>query len=392
MEKNGKKFSAYAFTAVFLAAVVLPGFLSIRNLISAYISDTVINNEWIAEMGGKFETDIASSFFGKSVFIDMNGAVRNLLGQREMNGVVKLDNGWLLTEMEACPEEDLRRYAENTAAFDAYLKEKGIPLVFVPTPYTAGKYDPELPAGAEDHGNENVDRFLALLDAAGVETLDLRERMREDGRDHYSMMYKTDHHWTTEAGFYVYGVLEKLIREKTGCDVDERISDIGQYDVTVYKQWHLGSRGQRTGRFFGGIDDFTLILPGFETRIQAPDGKIGTMPELIMNLNPLRDRDLTSRYTYDTVLGNGAYLGHYSDPESRNDVKILILGDSFAKAVNPYLIMGFRDVYCIYNDASYSVTPDLIGSYDPDIVIMLYYPEKLIPESPAFSFESFLPQ
>ncbi len=385
----GKKRSACAFITIFLAVVVLPGLFSARKLLNFYINDESDYNEWTAELGTKFETDIAGSFFLKSTFIDLNGAVRKVLGQREMNGVVKLDNGYLLTTMAPCPEEDLQRYAENTAAFNDYLKERGIPLVYASTPYTSGKFDPKLPSGVDDYGNANVDRFLELLEESGVETLDFRKKMKDDGWDHYSMMYRTDHHWTTEAGFYTYGVLEDMIREKTGCEVDPRISDIGQYEVTVYEKWHLGSRGQRTGRYFGGIDDFTLILPKFETRIQAPDGKTGTMPELMMSLKPLRKKDLSSRYTYDTVLGNGAYLGDYKNPQSLNDVKILILGDSFAKAVTPYLIMGFAEVSCVYNDASYSVTPSLIGSYDPDIVIMLYYPEKLIPESPAFSFESF---
>ena len=52
--------------------------------------------------------------------------------------------------------------------------------------------------------------------------------MHEDGIDQYDMMYRTDHHWTTEAGFYAYGILEGYIVEKTGCNVDARVSDINK--------------------------------------------------------------------------------------------------------------------------------------------------------------------
>ena len=75
------------------------------------------------------------------------------------------------------------------------------------------------------------------------------------------MMYKTDHHWTTRAGFYAYCKLEDYLTQIFQCDVDSRIGDINNYNIEVYEKWHLGSNGQRTGIYFAGIDDFELIVP-----------------------------------------------------------------------------------------------------------------------------------
>lgn len=38
----------------------------------------------------------------------------------------------------------------------------------------------------------------------GIETMDLRFLMHGDGIDPYNMFYRTDYHYTTEAGFYTF--------------------------------------------------------------------------------------------------------------------------------------------------------------------------------------------
>jgi hypothetical protein len=210
--------------------------------------------------------------------------------------------------------------------------------------------------------------------------------MYEDGIDHYDMMYKTDHHWNTEAGFYAYGILEDYIVSKTGCKVDERISNIDNYTVTKYKNWHLGSRGQRTGRYFAGIDDFDLIIPNFETQIQNNAGDVGNMQDIIINMEPLSKKEYTSRYTYDLVLENS--LGHCININSENDIKILIVSDSFSKAVNPFLIMGFSEIQYVYDRDVSSINPNYIEEYNPDIVILLYYADNAMGNG-AYTFDGF---
>ena len=382
-----KKQSIYViFTAVFLIMVFGLGILSFAGLMNYYINDEIVNNEWIGKLGNKFETDISSTFFKKFSFVHLNGAVRKFFGQQEMNGVVKLNNGYLTEILDRCPDDSIRDYDNRTEEFYHYLKDRGTALLYVSPPSTVSKFDPELPVGVEDYSNDNIDRMIRALKEAGIDTIDIRETMAADGIDHFSMMYKTDHHWTTEAGFYAYRLLEDYIAEKTGCEIDPRIADIDNYTVKKYDRWHLGSRGQRTGIYYAGIDDFVLIDPEFEIKVVDPYGVSGTIHDYFFITEYLEERDLTSRYTYDSVLGGPNYLGHYKNPESRNDVKIMMLTDSFAKAVNPYLIMGFSEVNTFYNGSVSNITPELIEAYDPDVVIMLYYPRYINQNSGSFDF------
>lgn len=381
------KIRNYAYIAVFLVIIIGLGFLSYRKLTKFYINQEKDYNEWTPDLGSKFETDIASTFFNKFGFVNLNGAVCNALNQPCMNGVVKLNNGYLLTTLPYSSDEVLRTYADSTIRFDEYLKNRGTVLVYANTPYTSSKYDPQLPMGINDYGNDNCDRFLQMLKDTGVDTIDFRETIHDDGIDQYSMMYKTDHHWTTKAGLYAYGVLEDYIVDRTGCDVDERISDIQNYTVTTYKKWHLGSRGQRTGIYYAGIDDFDLIIPNFDTSIQNGAGTVGNMQDVMINMEPLTNKDYTSRYTYDSVLGGS--LGHFTNLDCKNDIKVLIITDSFGKAVAPYLAMGFAQIDYVYDADVSGVTPEFIESIDPDVVIMMYYPEFLLEGRQPFSFSGF---
>lgn len=384
-----KKISSVAFAIVFILLTVVIGCISLKNFIFFYVKGEVDYSEWTVDLGDKFETDVATTFFQKFQFVNLNGAIRNLLGQREMNWVIKLNNGYLLTKIPYSSDEYLQNCADRVASFNNYLKQRGTVLVYAATPYTSGKYDPEIPTGVSDYGNYNVDRFITMLNTLDVETIDFREIMHENGIDHYSMMYKTDHHWNTKAGFYAYGILEDYIIAQTGCSVDERISDINNYTITTYEKWHLGSRGQRTGRYFAGIDDFDLILPDFETTIQNDSGITGKMQDLVINMEPLSNKQYTSRYTYDLVLD--AANDHYINLDCENDIKILIVTDSFGKALNPYLMMGFREIK-FQDDSDVSpITPEYIEAYDPDVVILMYYPEILQEDRKykPFDFQGF---
>lgn len=370
-----KNISCILFAAVFIVMIGAIGLISFGRLVRFYVYEEIDYNEWSADLGSKFETDVATTFLGKIQFVNLNGAIRNVLGQREMNGVVKLDNGYLLTTFTHSSDEYLKKCADNVSRVNEYLRQRGIPLVYASTPYTSGKYDPELPVGIMDYGNDNIDRFMVMLQENGVDTIDFRETMHEDGIEHYDMMYKTDHHWNMRAGLYAYGKLEEYIVEKTGCAVDERISDSSCYTITSYPEWHLGSRGQRTGRYYAGIDDFELVLPSFETKIQNAVGEIGTMEELCICMDALEEREYTSRYTYDVTLE--PTWQDYTNLSCPNDVKVMMIQDSFGNAVDPFMIIGFSEYTCIYNANTSAITPDYIEACNPDVVIMLYYPQSL---------------
>ena len=101
-------------------------------------------------------------------------------------------------------------------------------------------------------------------------------------------------------------------------------------------------------------------------------------------MEKLQKRELNQRGTYDYVFGNS--LSDYKNLDCKNDKKILIMTDSMGECVNQYLIMGFGEIKTLSDYTSEDLTAEVIQEYNPDIVILLYYPIFLQENSVGFNF------
>lgn len=370
MEKR-KRITHISEVVIFVLVVIVLGILSILKLVRYYVNDELDYNNWTVKMGSKFETDVAASFFEKFQFVNMNGAMRNLLRQPEMNNVIKLNNGYLTTLCPYLTDEQLHGIADALIRMDDYLASKDIPFLYLTTPRTPSKFDPQLPAGIEHYANDYSDRLVEMLQEGGVECIDLRQTLHDEGINEYDMLFRTDHHWTPKGGFYAFGKINDWLTEKLDCDVDPRVTDLSNYTVTTYKHWHLGSRGQRTGIYYGGVDDFDLIVPNFETSL-ASNGAEGTYQDLVINMRLLQSRDPIPKSVYDDVYMNSQIAFH--NDLAWNDKKILVYTDSFGTAVLPFMDISYQDVdpYNVTRSPIQDIIQD-IESDQPDAVVMFFY-------------------
>ncbi len=374
------------YILLFSILVVLLSVLSLFKLADYYVKDTAVNNNTANSTLSRLETDQISNFFYKMGFVKLNGLMRNVTGQHEMNHIIKLNNGYLSDRFDYIDDSVLKDYADSVAAVSDYLAEYNVPSLFVMAPYTTSKYDPQLPIGIEDYGNDNIDRFIAYLQEDGVDTMDMRQVMHDDGIDQYSMMYKTDTHWTTEAGFYAAGKIEEYLVNRLGCQVDERVMDINNYEIRKYPKWHLGVRGLRTSVGFAGSDDFDLFIPKFDSNITYGELS-GNMQDVAYRWEFL-DKRRENVSAYDGVLEN--ITDNYTNNDCNNDAKIVFITDSFYRAVGPFMILDFKEPGYMYNLLSNEITPDFFANVQPDAVVFLYYSgATVIENSEAFSFQGF---
>ena len=377
---------------LFLILVSLFCALGGVRLIRYYIYDPVLNEAFTADAGDERESALIANLPGKDVFIDANGMMRRILGQREMNGVIRLTNEYLTDIHGAIPEETLKEEAEAVAHVQQVLSEYEIPFLYVATPIKVasqgmtsdaeeateteterrvGAEHSELPTGVVDEGNANLDRFLMCLAEDGVRVLDLRECIKEDGIDPYSLFYRTDHHWTTEGGFYAARKLIAWVQDVTGAAVPSDVTDPNAYDYTVYPQWHLGSNARRTGKLYAGVDDFTMITPTFMTDLtNRVSGERGSYEEVVLDMSSLSERDLTAS-AYDRLFVHALEQMH--NEKAENEVRVLLICDSFGAAVNPYLALAFSDTECMSAYAPGLLTRSYLEQNRPDVVILMQY-------------------
>ncbi|MBR0090109.1 MAG: hypothetical protein IJP92_00185 [Lachnospiraceae bacterium] len=343
-----------------------------------------------SDEGSTLETDIATTFIGKQQMLDINGEIRKDLGQVSMNDVYKLKNGHMTEIYPAQPDDVMAAQADRVAAVQRYLASLGKPMIFVMAPFNISKYDPQLPEGVVDYTNDNADRFVAFLRERGVEVIDLRDTMHEDGVDHYDMFYRTDHHWNTKAGLYAYQKLLPWLEAHLDFETDPRIADPANYTYQTWPEWHLGTYGQRTSvEFSEGADDFSLFIPNFDTLIQeAGIDTPGRLEEAFYHMEYLQEKDYSSRLTYDNVLGAGDLYGKTcANLMATNNIKMLLVSNSFYRAIYPFLIMQFQTVRYAHTATVSGLTPDVTSQYD--VMVMLYEPTVIWDGTGAFDFTGY---
>lgn len=368
---NLKKISMHTNILVFIIVVFLLGFFSFINLVRFYVNDEVDYNEWTADLGNKFETDEATTFAGKFEFVNLNGAMRNLIGQREMHGLVKLMNGHLIYPQEKMSEEEIEMYVDGVIKYAQFCKSKGKYVLFVQPNLKVDEENKQLPIGVEDYSNENINAFLQYLRGSGVDVLDIRECMKNDGLDIYDYTYVTDHHWTTEGGFYAFTKITEWVEEETGVSVNQDVTDINKYDIQKYKNWHLGTYGQRVGKYFAGIDDYDLILPTFNVSFIDETGKESSFLDQVVNTSVFEKQNPKSRYTYDFAMEVPSGISTTS-----KRLSILMISDSYVKAMAPYLKLAYSDYdYQYYMNGLYA---DYVNQVDPDVIVLMpFYTSSL---------------
>jgi hypothetical protein len=316
-----------------------------------------------------------SYIVNKGAYINLNGLLAKLMGQRLMNNVVKLNNGHLIRGQE---KRDMKPLVDLILPLKEYCDSKGIlDLYYIQSPQNTSKYDPQLPAGTVDYANENYDSLLEELRERGFKTLDLREEMYNAGMDHYDWFYKTDHHWKTAAAFWATGKILEYLANQGAIEFffDDYYSRLENFNTNFFKDSFLGSHGQRTGTKFAGVDDFTVISPKFATNISVTfplinQTKSGDFNEVVLNEDHMKGIhyfEVISRYG-----GIWNYNGDerlFQNEEAPIKKKILFITDSMFTPVRAFMALQFYSVYSVFWEQGNTNLKRLLEEYKPDIIV-----------------------
>ena len=154
----------------------------------------------------------------------------------------------------------------------------------------------------------------------------------------------------------------------------------------------LGTAGRRTGRYFTGLDDFTVITPGFETYLSLTTSnsssvKRGSFPEVALNKNRIK-KDYYNLNPYTAYNRGGDSIMQYRNEIAPIDKRILAIGDSFATvpfAFLPLIFTSCNQLDLRYCDEDFDFQ-EYFNSYNPDIVINLANPTTLTGPNLAYDF------
>lgn len=328
------------------------------------------------------ETSINDLIYGKTAYINLFGLASKVLNKHYVietssaNNVIKDNNGQL--HFLTFPV-DLDPYVEEVSKVKSLLDKMDIPLLYVQTPIKVIEDYTEIPTGLDDYSNANTDTFLKKLEQAEIETLDLRQAT--SALDYNTLFYNTDHHWTTQTAFWGTKQVVQHLKEVFDIELDSNdfYTNLDQYQLKEYEDSFLGSQGRRVGKYYGGVDDYTLILPNFETdytvTIQKnnvePSVRQGTFEETIIHKNLIEEEDIfTNRYA--------AYFGAdypeviLNNHKAEKELKVLIFKDSFALPFSAFLSTMVSETRLIDTRYFKEDILEYIKDYKPDLVLYVH--------------------
>ena len=331
------------------------------------------------------ETAVNGDLDRDHLFIQLYGGVQRLSGRRVVedavgeNTVVRLSTGGLnFVDLQAAPGvgPQVAENAAATAAFAQSLEALGIPYLYVNAPQKLQRGEALLPTGVEEYGNESADAFLEELERQGTDYVDLRPLFEENGI-YSNWFFRTDHHWKPEAAFFAWQALTDELEERYGLAADPALTDPANWDTRVLEDFFLGSQGKRVGSLYAGVDDFTVFTPKFDTDLTytcpfyAID-RSGPFNESVCFPERVAQRDWFGGNPYTYYAGGDYPLATVVNHKNPDGPKILLIRDSFACALTPFLALSCGELTTVDLRYLKEDVADVAARVEPDLVLTLY--------------------
>ena len=318
--------------------------------------------------------------------MDLDSLRKNLLGTRVVikdgEFIIRYDSGSLGGAFSRLEDDEIAEVTARIQEVKNVSEENGARFLFCAAPNKA-LYE-TFPANTENYEKENFDRFLAGLRASEIPVLDFRNTFKENNVAAQDIFYYTDHHWRSRSGFLACSAICRELSARYGFEYDAFYTDLDNYSVSLYQDWFLGSFGKKTGRFFtwNSPDDFELITPKFETdmREEQPFKKEireGTFEKTVLFMGNM-EKDYYHKNTYAVYSGGDFRLQIMKNNLNPDGKKILVIRDSFACTVTPFLALQTSELHlCDVRNFKYFVGDKMnIAEYirviRPDYVLILY--------------------
>lgn len=318
------------------------------------LSEKVIWDRDLLESGvlaERVERYVQDQFPLRDIFINLKSDVQVILGKEENNGVYRGEDDYLFGKAKDYEEKILVDNIEAANALYHKIKEKMTVLVVPPSSMVL---EDRLPSFADsDKERAYYQYILNHLDAEKrVDLHYLFQLHHEEG-----IYFRTDHHWTQYGAYLAY---EELMNSFSMEPVDNT-------DFTVHKT--SGFYGSFYSRFRGSFtepEEFIL----YEQK--KTDLTVEFIGEMRTEKSVLFKDNLTLHDKYKTYLDGNYPLVRIVNENQSNDKKILVLKDSFANAMAPYLSESFSEVH--YLDLRYYnlSLEDYMLKENFDEVILLY--------------------
>lgn len=313
----------------------------------------------------------------------MGWEITRNMGKRE---VILLRNGYLAFAEPRINEEYIREIALSLSEFKNYLNEKSIDFLYANTGSKISPVDKQAFPWNLDciDGTMNTDVLLSYIKDLGIPYIDFRQKLLETNTSWYDSYYKTDHHWKVETGLWAASIIVDRLSNDYKLIIDKQIYNTDNFIADTYKNFYLGCQGKIDAFRHSELEDFTLMLPTYETNlsIEIPElmlSATGDYSEVFIDSKLMND--VKEYSTNDYIVQPEAYyavrtknyaLVHVKNHNVSNGKKIVVLYDSFSWYTASFLSLGVEEIDFIHLPVFTGSIKDYIAKSLPDMVLVVY--------------------
>ena len=305
-----------------LAHVILPD-RSFSEVENRYLQ-TLPTFTWSGLKDGSYtadlETYLEDQFPLRDDWMGLKNRYEYLLGQREFSGVYY------------CGDRLIARVDESERAWSnleyiRQLAEKSeIPVYLGLIPTAAQIWKDLLPEGAP-----SFDQEAYLEQAAGLADVDVDLLGALSAHSDEAIYYRTDHHWTSLGAYYGYAaILEAMGMEPQ--PLGEKTTVSTAFNGTLYST---------SGIHWLQPDEIDTYVPDQGVTVTANTGAELVTGGLYVP-EKLEGKD---KYTY--FLGGNQPLYILENPNATTDKKLLVVRDSYADSLAPFLSQDFAEIHLV---------------------------------------------
>lgn len=308
-----------------------------------------------AEEAESFVTD---HFPFRAKWVWVKSAMEQMRLQQENNGIYKGKDGYLFEKFEAPDHNKVQQY---TAAVKRFAdKNAEAKTTFLLAPTSVGLYNERLPWLAPVYSQaevnqtiaEDVGNSLTFINGFNV----LAPHAAED------IYYRTDHHWTTYGAYLAYVAYAKSMGWQP-------LSQ-SEFEIETVSDSFLGSYHTRS-QFIGvAPDSIQMYKPVHDVSTKMHIVDTGETLTSMYDSSYLEKKD---KYSY--FLGSVHALMKITsqlDPKVIKQEKLLVIKDSYAHSVIPFLTQHVPEIHVIdirYYNGSIS---EYMAQNDIKDVLMLF--------------------
>lgn len=295
------------------------------------------------------ENYINDQFPNRDVFVGMKTNFDILLGKKYHNGVYKGKDGYLLEKFKRA--EDTEKIIEKINSFKSKLNDINVMTMLIPTSIEILK--DKLPNNVDSLSQKEYIEYLYSV--LNTNNIDVYKELLSN-KDMHELYYKLDHHWTIYGAYYGYKSYMKY-------------NNLGYHSIEDYTYSKVST--SFTGTLYSKSHIYNLLAD----TIYSLDINYKYKVNYVFSnkkTDTVYDKDyLKTKDKYSYFLSSNHPLVTIEN-ELVKDKKLLIIKDSYANSLVPYLIEYYSEIHIIDPRFYKASISEYILANDIENVLLLF--------------------